>query len=153
VGSNAGISQFSGVLGEEAGFVEEGVESEPFFVAAGAPFREGVIGRPSNCSAITFMTSGFEFSQSTRRFPGSPSARRQLSRSRISSGRRAILPLRVFILPLWLGLNVAFARACHADTDGHVEHKIQEFFAAENRAHLSAVGRTFQWFSVLVLRG
>jgi len=44
IGGDAGGSDLAGVLGEDAGFVEEGIEGEPFFVAAGAPFREVALG-------------------------------------------------------------------------------------------------------------
>ena len=43
IGSHAGPCDVPGVLEEDAGFVEEGLEGEPFLVAALAPFRDVVL--------------------------------------------------------------------------------------------------------------
>ena len=48
LGRDAGGGDFPGVFGDDAGFIEEVVEGDPFFVAAGAPFREILLGdRPA----------------------------------------------------------------------------------------------------------
>jgi len=44
IGGYASSGELAGVLGNDAGFVEKGIEREPFLVSAGAPFREVAIG-------------------------------------------------------------------------------------------------------------
>ena len=43
VGGDARGGDLTGVLREDTGFIEEGLEGEPFFVAPGAPFREIIV--------------------------------------------------------------------------------------------------------------